>query len=385
MRKLHVIIGIFLLCATIVSCSSSKSSSTSTSGTHGFPKLKFLDTTSIPFGKLFQQTTIGGLSGIDYDKENGIYYLISDDRSNINPARFYTAKIHFKGNKFDSIAFESVHFLKDAAGQEYPNAKKDPFRTPDPESMRYWPGKDELIWSSEGERYLGKGKPVIVDPSINITNLEGKWIGEFPIPAKVKMSANEKGARQNGVFEGLSFTPNYQTLFVSIEEPLYQDGPRVDILKNKSPIRILAYDVATRSEKAEYAYIPEPVVYPAVPADEYKINGISEIYAINNHQIMMMERSYSTGHLGTDVRIFLADISEATNVKDTYSLAVKKYKPAKKHLLFNLSDLGFYIDNVEGICFGPKLENGNQSLLLIVDNNFNPFEKAQVFLFEYIP
>ena len=31
------------------------------------------------------------------------------------------------------------------------------------------------------------------------------------------------------------------------------------------------------------------------------------------------------------------------------------------------------IDNIEGISFGPTLYNGNKSLLLVADNNFNKF------------
>lgn len=366
-------------------CSNSKSSTANSATQIRIPQLKFLDTLTIPFGKSFQNTTIGGLSGIDYDKENGIFYMISDDRSNINPARFYTAKIHLSKDKFDSVEFTSVHFLRDSASKEYPNSKTDPFRTPDPESMRYWEGTNQLIWSSEGERRFERNRTILVNPSINITNLAGKWIGEFPIPAKAKMSAKEKGPRVNGVFEGLSFTPDYKKLFVSIEEPLYQDGPRVDVIKNNTSIRILAYDTENKNDINEYAYMPEPVAKQAIPADQYKINGVSEILAVNDHQLIVMERSYSTGHQGCVVRLFLANLSGATNVKNMKSLAVRKYKPASKTPLINLDNLGFYIDNIEGICFGPKLENGNQSLLLIADNNFNPFEKAQVFLFEWIP
>src|SRR5579872_2609237 len=55
--------------------------------------LKYIGETVIPFNQNFKGTTIGGLSGIDYDKKNDLYYLISDDRSAINPVRYYTAKI----------------------------------------------------------------------------------------------------------------------------------------------------------------------------------------------------------------------------------------------------------------------------------------------------
>ena len=47
----------------------------------------------VPHNVQFNNTTIGGLSGIDYNKDKDVFYLISDDWSQINPARFYTAKI----------------------------------------------------------------------------------------------------------------------------------------------------------------------------------------------------------------------------------------------------------------------------------------------------
>jgi len=47
-------------------------------------------------------------------------------------------------------------------------------------------------------------------------------------------------------------------------------------------------------------------------------------------------------------------------------------------LVFNFNDVKQQltegiIDNIEGITFGPKLANGNQSLLLVSDNNFQAF------------
>jgi len=385
MKKITALFPALISLMFFTACTGSRSSTSNIPTDISTPGLKFLDTISIPFGKNFQQTTIGGISGIDYDSDNDLYYMISDDRSNHNPARFYTAKIHLNNNKFDSIEFTAVHFLKDSSGKNYPNSKIDPYHTPDPESIRFWKTENRLVWSSEGEKTFKRDKNIIVDPSINIADHSGKWLAQFPIPQKTKMSAKEKGPRVNGVFEGLSFTPDFQKLFVSIEEPLYQDGPRVDVNKNTTPIRILCFNTISKTETNEYAYIPDPVARQAIPADKYKINGISEILAINNHQILLLERSYSTGHLGCVVKIYLADISNATDVKNMKSLAVRKYKPASKKLLINLDSLGFYIDNVEGICFGPKLDNGNQSLLLIADNNFNSFEIAQVFLFEWQP
>ena len=49
-----------------------------------------------------------------------------------------------------------------------------------------------------------------------------------------------------------------------------------------------------------------------------------------------------------------------------------------------MDDLGIYIDNIEGVTFGPTLPNGHQTLLFVADNNFNPLEQSQLLLFEVI-
>ena len=55
--------------------------------------LQFLGQAIVPTGTQFQGTTVGGLSSITYDAQNGVYYAISDDPSQFQPARFYTLKL----------------------------------------------------------------------------------------------------------------------------------------------------------------------------------------------------------------------------------------------------------------------------------------------------
>src|SRR5690349_10407755 len=98
--------------------------------------LKYLGEYIIPHNVQFKNTTVGGLSGIDYDKENDLFYLISDDWSQTNPARFYTAKL-FINNKIDSVQFLDVKYFLQPDGSVYPGAKQNPYRTPDPEAIRY--------------------------------------------------------------------------------------------------------------------------------------------------------------------------------------------------------------------------------------------------------
>src|SRR4029077_13405950 len=116
--------------------------------------------------------------------------------------------------------------------------KQDAAHTPDPEAMRYDRQTNQLIWSSEGERIIKANNIVLENPAVTIITTEGKYIDTFPVPSLLHMQATENGPRQNGVFEGLAFSANYHDLFVNVEEPLYEDGPRAGITDNNAWIRI---------------------------------------------------------------------------------------------------------------------------------------------------
>ena len=147
----HIFFIFFLAILFInFSCSTSKHALALSNTSH----LKFLSEYDVPFNYDFQNTTVGGLSGIDYNARQNTYYLISDDRSEKNPARFYEAQISISKNKIDSVFFTGVKFLKNNVGNVYPNSHNDPYRTPDPEAMRYNPKTNTFVWSSEGERIV---------------------------------------------------------------------------------------------------------------------------------------------------------------------------------------------------------------------------------------
>ncbi|MEO8821183.1 MAG: esterase-like activity of phytase family protein [Ginsengibacter sp.] len=374
------IIALLMLSSCIFSsCASSKETEKAGQINH----LKFLSEYIVPYNFQFQNTTVGGLSGIDFNPAKNEYYCISDDRSAINPARFYTTQIVINNDKIDTVVFLKSTFLRDQQGNFYPNSQQDPSHTPDPEALRYDPKNNTFIWSSEGERIVTPQKTVLENPAVTEINPEGNYIDTFQLPSQVIMHAAEQGPRQNSVFEGVTFDDNYKNLFVSVEEPLYQDGPRAANDDSSGIIRILKFNMVTKKPVAQYAFQIEPVAYPAITPNAFKINGISDILSIGKNKLMVLERSYSTGRLDCTIKVFLADLSSAQNIENINSLKGKSgIKMATKKLLLNMDDLGIYIDNVEGVTFGPKLSDGKRSLLFIVDNNFNPLEKSQVLLFE---
>ncbi len=351
--------------------------------TAAIPHLKFLNEYIIPFNYQFQNTTVGGLSGIDYDPKKNEYYFISDDRSDKNPARFYAANILINHYKIDSVVFLNTIFLKDQSGNFYPNSRQDPFHTPDPEALRLDPKTNTFIWSSEGERIVNSQKTILENPAVTEVNSDGNFIDTFVLPSQVKMSAKEYGPRQNGVFEGLTFTDDYNSLLVSVEEPLLQDGPAAGTGDSSGICRIIKFNMATKKAVAEYAYKIDPVAHPPLRPGGFKINGIPDILSIGNNQLLVLERSFSTGNLSCTIKVYLADISGAENLLNVNSLKdTTGIKIIPKKLLLNMDDLGIYIDNIEGVTFGPALPDGKRSLLFIADNNFNPLEKTQVLLFE---
>ncbi len=374
----RIITAVVTVCTALVF--TAKAQTASISG------LKLLSEYDVPHNRQFQGTTVGGLSGIDYDAKKKVYYLISDDRSAINPARFYSARIEISKKGIDSVYFLGVDLLLQKKGNPYPNSKQDALHTPDPEAIRYNPLTNTLTWSSEGERVVKRGDTVLEDPSVTIVDVNGHYIDTFPLPVQLQMHATEKGPRKNSVFEGLAFADNYKTLYVSVEEPLYEDGPRAALKDTATWTRILKYDVAAKKLLAQYAYHIDPVPYKPITPNGTMMNGIPDILCVDHNHMLVMERSYSEGRLSCSIRVFMADMSKASNIAAVTSL--RQSPPAHavvKRLLLNMDSLGRYIDNVEGMTFGPVLPNGHKTLLMVVDNNFSALERTQFFLFEVMP
>jgi hypothetical protein len=348
----------------------------------GINSLRFIGEYTLPFKMPFKGTTVGGLSSIDYVPGEDLYYMICDDRGDVNPVRYYTAKLYFTEKGFDSVKLVDVTYLKQKDGKLYPNRKQDSLQTPDPEAMRLNPKNNTLLWSSEGERIVNKTYAILLNPSITIMNKAGQALDTLALPGNILVSAAANGIRRNGGFEGLSFDPSFTSLFVSLEEPIYEDGPRAGLNDTTGWIRIIQY-VNLQTPVIQYAYQIDPVVkHPDLPGN-FIINGVSDILALNHHQLLVTERSFSTGQPGSNVRIYLADIKGTENVAMKKSLkTTPPLRPVNKKLLLNMDTLDRTVYNIEGATLGPILPNGKRSLVFIADDNFSARDKTQFLLFE---
>ena len=375
---------LLIVVALVASCSSVRKTAGKTSAVD-IKEIRFMGEYVLPGGIQFKNTTVGGLSGIDYDTKRDVYYMICDDPSSKGPARFYTAKIPISEKGIDSVQIIEMTVLLNPAQEPYADITKDRIHSADVEAMRYDSVRDEWIWSSEGQRYMRDGKRELQDPQIVIMNGNGQYKDSFALPLNMHIQDEEKGPRHNSVFEGVAFDENNRHVYISVEEPIYEDGPRAGNGDSTAWVRILKFNRQARQCVAQYAYRVDAVPYPANPTGAFKVNGISDILYIGDEKLIVIERAWSTGRLPSDVRVYLADAKRAEDISGQSLLTHPVKKPVLKKLLLDMNSLNMFIDNIEGVTFGPVLPNGHRSLLFVADDNFAKTQKSQFLLFEVIP
>ncbi|MFN6535975.1 MAG: esterase-like activity of phytase family protein [Nostoc sp. EkiNYC01] len=335
--------------------------------------IKFIGEVTLPKKLIFQKTEVGGLSGITYDAKNNLYYAISDDRGQKGNTRFYTLKIDLsKGSlqKGGVVVVNSTTLLNESGEKFRPGET-------DTEGIALT-NKGSVFISSEGD--VGK----FINPFIKEFSLSsGKEISTLPIPNKFLPDKNaQQGIRNNLAFESLTITPDQKYLFTATENALIQDGSAAQP-KIGSPCRILQYNLPSNQPEQEFLYQTEPVAQFLNITGKFA-SGLPDLFALDNHgNFLSLERSF-TG-IGFAVSLFQVSLEGADDIHNIDSLLAvdsKNIKPVKKKLLLDLRTLDVVLDNIEGLTLGPKLPDGQRSLILISDNNFNSLQRTQILAFK---
>ncbi|GAA5165531.1 esterase-like activity of phytase family protein [Viridibacterium curvum] len=378
--------------ALVLSCASAQAT--------GPFELSYIGQQIVPTGTLYAGTTVGGLSSIDYNPATGRYLSISDDRSALNPARFYELSLDL--NQFSrsatpgmaGVSFSGVTTIQPIGGGTFAT------NTVDPESLRLDAARGKIYWSNEGQRSAAGFQ----NPTVREMNLDGSYSRTFAVPDYYNpsgsvsgLSAGDKGVYNNLAFENMTLSSDRNTLYVATENALAQDSLPSSV-SNGSRSRILSFDVASGAAGAEYVYEVEPVAFAPSPAGSFATNGLTDFIAVGDRQFITIERSFSTGAgtngipaTGNTIRIFYADARGATDVAGVESItSVSGLTTVSKTLLLNLSSLKnddgstLSLDNIEGITFGPS-HNGKQTLILASDNNFSGTQFTQFIALEIAP
>lgn len=338
-----------------------------------FPNLslEFLGEYQLPKTK-FADTPVGGLSAISYEPKTERFLVLSDDRSEFAPARFYTVNLKLKTTPkptLEGVEFEKVTFLTDAEGKTYSKGMIDT------EGLVISPRQTVFI-SSEGVPKLG------VNPFINeYDRSTGKFKQSIRVPQRFLLDAETpQGVQENLGFEALTLNPNSLAaddpfrLFTAPESALKQD-----VTDEPSRIRFLHYVINPFGDPilvAEHLYLLDE------SPDGSISNGLTELIALPQEgYFLSLERTF--GLTGAGAKIFQLVIGNATDTSRIANLNgdISSLQPIRKKLLLDLSTLGIELDNLEAMTIGPSLPGGGKSLVLVSDDNFSDKQVTQFLLF----
>ncbi|WP_176829764.1 esterase-like activity of phytase family protein [Tenacibaculum sp. MAR_2009_124] len=325
-------------------------------------QLRFLDEYVFQDSVVFEESVIGGLSGVDKNKST--YYFVVDDSKK---PRVLKGEIVIENGKIIDVSFKKTILINDTINGFYQKEILDL------ESV-FVDSKGNLNVTSEGSIKNNKR------PTVFVTDSLGSFVEEVLLPDYLG-DIDVGKHRHNGVFEGSSKSIDGRGFWVSLEAPLRIDGEEPSYSKKKSPIRITYFDSKEKKATKQYAYELEYLEKPA--KGDINLNGVTAILEFGRGKFFVVERIYQSGYgsYGNTIRIFKASAdNETTNTLGVKSLKNSNYIPLKKELLFDFEWVKAelmegVIDNIEGICFGDVLPNGNKTLLLISDDNFQLYGK----------
>jgi hypothetical protein len=347
--------------------------------------LEFLGEYELP-KQNFQDTPVGGLSGLTYDRQNNLFYAISDDRSQLAPARFYTLNLNLKPPRagklsLNRLTVEGVTFLKNERGETYGKGSIDA------EGIALSP-RGSLFISSEGSPRSG------ILPFIGEYNLKtGKVSQNLRITQRYLPNTSEqtnappRGIQENLGFEALTINGNTLMpddpfrLFTATESTLLQDNPPTTPEESAS-IRMMHYVINPIGEPvlvAEHLYLLDRATSDTIA------NGLSELTALQKEgYFLSLERTLKLSGFGA--KIYQVINANATDTSRILSFAnqTKSIQPLRKKLLLDLAELDIDLDNLEGMTLGPRLADGSQLLLLVSDDNFRKQQVTQFLLFRLI-
>ena len=217
----------------------------------------------------------------------------------------------------------------------------------------------------EGIAFLPKDTTIFIsgegDNSIKEYKLKtGKYTGrELKMPDSLRLSAPNYG------FESLTYNARQRHFWTVSESTLPIDGYPSSLKdKHQNVLRLLCFDDTSLKMIGMYAYLMDFPEATAESSDGY-CHGVSDMCALDDGRLLVMERELFVPKLriGAWVNIKIYVVDPTVKMKEPF---------IEKKLLveFKTKFTGFKntFANFEGMCLGPKLNDGRQTLVLICDS-----------------
>jgi len=184
-----------------------------------------------------------------------------------------------------------------------------------------------------------------------------------------EIAGNSVGRVANKGMEGLAITPDGRTLVGIMQNALIQDA--AEGKAQSKLLRIVTFDIASGRATHQYGYL--------LTAG----SGVSEILALNDHELLVDERDGHGRANGDDAvvkQLFKIDLNGAVDISNmdaTAAISVAVNKTLFLDIVQLLTANGIAAGNIpakiEGIAFGPDVKQGRTKLHTLWIANDNDF------------
>ena len=215
------------------------------------------------------------------------------------------------------------------------------------EGCAFDPASGNVWISQEPNAYIREYNPVT-----------GTLTRSAPVPSIMKQYDG------NYSLEALTISGDGLTMWTANEEALKCDGAHSSTTAG-TVVRLVKFSRESVRDNwtaiGQWAY--EVTVHQSTQSGSYSRSGVSALVALPDGNLLVLERMLE----GTSTfynRIYLVNFAGATEISGIASLKDTTYFPVGKAELFN-ENVGWV--NYEGMCLGPRLDDGSATLVLISD------------------
>lgn len=206
--------------------------------------------------------------------------------------------------------------------------------------------------------------PTIKEFQLNSDGTAYECSRTAPVPDIYKTIRGNKG------LEALAVSCDGLTMWTANEEALEGDGP-ASAYKVQTVVRLTKF---TRMSVHDNWTVAGQWPYRCAPGGSSLSTsycGLSGLCALPDGSLLSLEREVSTSTAGSCLiyQISADKIAAATSILDVPTLADREFTCVEKEKVGSFSAGGHWKEMIvyEGICLGPKLNNGHFSLILVSD------------------
>ena len=345
----------------------------------------------IPEGRSFSNNMFGGISAIAWTGEKDLYWMLPD-RGPLDGAVDWTCRIEkvriaVDGKNSSPIKMDLVAtiVLRDSRNIPF-TGLASAFEATQTNTERLDP---------EGIRVLDSGNVLISDeygPRVIEFTASGDFVQELKVPDRYlvanpdvsKPTENPKnlnGRAANRGMEGLATSENGDLFFGLMQSPLLQDSFRETMDSKPAGLncRMPSFD-SQSNFGAEFVY--------QLDAESNKLN---EVLNCGPNQFVVIERDGEVGEQAAFKKLMLISTKHASDVSDTEQLPRADLpdgiQPVAKSVLIDLLDQRWGLagaqmpEKIEGLAFGPDIDDQHRLLLVTSDNDFVPEQSTAIYAF----